>query len=33
MNTLKTYLKKDRNIEIFQELEQNVEKAINKVKP
>ena len=26
-------MKKDRNVENFQELENNVEKAINKVKP
>ena len=26
-------MKKDRNVENFQELEQNVEKAIDKVKP
>ena len=32
-NQVKTYLKKDRNVENFQELENNVEKAINKVKP
>ena len=32
-NQIKTYLKKDRNVENFQELEKNVEKAINKVKP
>ena len=32
-NQVKTYLKKDRNVENFQELEKNVEKAINKVKP
>ena len=32
-NQVKTYLKKDRNVENFQELEKNVEKAIDKVKP
>jgi len=32
-NQVKTYLKKDRNVANFQELEKNVEKAINKVKP
>jgi transposase len=32
-NQVKTYLKKDRNVSNFQELEKNVEKAINKVKP
>ena len=32
-NQIKTYLKKDRNVANFQELEKNVEKAINKVKP
>jgi hypothetical protein len=30
---VKTYLKKDRNVENFQELEKNVKKAIDKVKP
>jgi len=32
-NQVKTYLKKDRNVANFQELENNVEKAIDKVKP
>lgn len=32
-NQIKTYMKKNRNVENFQELEKNVEKAINKVKP
>jgi transposase len=32
-NQIKTYLKKDRNVANFQELEKNVEKAIDKVKP
>jgi len=32
-NQIKTYLKKDRNVANFQELENNVEKAIDKVKP
>jgi len=32
-NQVKTYLKKDRNVANFQELEKNVEKAIAKVKP
>ena len=32
-NQIKTYLKKDRNVANFPELEKNVEKAINKVKP
>jgi len=32
-NQVKTYLKKDRNVANFQELEKNVEKAIDKVKP
>jgi transposase len=32
-NQVKTYMKKDRNVANFQELEKNVEKAINKVKP
>lgn len=32
-NQVKTYLKKDRNVANFQELEKNVEKAISKVKP
>ena len=32
-NQIKTYLKKDRNVENFQHLEKNVEKAIDKVKP
>ena len=32
-NQVKTYLKKDRNVSNFQELEKNVEKAIDKVKP
>jgi len=32
-NQVKIYLKKDRNVANFQELEKNVEKAINKVKP
>ena len=32
-NQVKTYLKKDRNVENFQKLEKNVEKAIDKVKP
>jgi transposase len=31
-NQIKTYLKKDRNVKNFQELEKNVEKAIDKVK-
>lgn len=31
-NQIKTYLKKDRNVENYQELEKNVEKAIDKVK-
>ena len=31
-NQIKTYLKKDRNVENFQQLERNVEKAIDKVK-
>ena len=33
INQVKTYLKKDRNVANFQELENNVEKAIDKVKP
>jgi transposase len=32
-NQIKTYLKKDRNVENYQELEKNVNKAIEKVKP
>lgn len=32
-NQVKTYLKKDRNVANFQELEKNVENAIHKVKP
>ena len=32
-NQVKTYLKKDRNVANFEELEKNVEKAIGKVKP
>ena len=32
-NQIKTYLKKDRNVENYQELEMNVNKAIEKVKP
>ena len=32
-NQIKNILKKDRNVENFQELENNVEKAIDKVKP
>ena len=31
-NQIKTYLKKDRNVENYQELEKNVNKAIEKVK-
>jgi transposase len=32
-NQIKTYLKKDRNVENYQELEKNVNRAIEKVKP
>jgi len=32
-NKVKTYLKKDRNVVNFHELEKNVKKAIDKVKP
>jgi hypothetical protein len=32
-NQVKIYLKKDKNVANFQELEKNVEKAIDKVKP
>jgi len=32
-NQVKTYLKKNRNVENFQQLEKNVEKAIERVKP
>ena len=32
-NQVKTYLKKNRNVENYQQLENNVNKAIEKVKP
>ena len=32
-NQIKTYMKKNRNVENYEQLEKNIDKAIKKVKP